>query len=862
MDRLLTCPNCLNIYNKPRKLECEHILCTKCIEKIYNPGVTPIIKCPICNIHSMVITSINNTFPVVQCVEELVYYRSQDKRKDDDLISTTPLSASLNKTTTTTTTTTSTSSLSQRNLLTSPILISTSPKLSPTSPSLQSKQSNIQLSPQRASTISNNVLKPPLKLKAISSPPIAPVVCKPEKCNTLLNDKNRPVLISSDIVQTPRINDSTVQQLSKCPEHTKNFSNFCLECDVPVCIDCTTNNHSNHTFSCILSEAEKRIGDIESTIITMSLSPNRLLNKKNKIEKIINESSLVLQETKQKISNDIDLMIENLKERKQTLINQIEKEHQDQKVELSEQITTIHSTINEIQNNNTIAQGIVSLYLSQVENEAICSSLLKKHNDLKKLEQLSDNLANNIEVNAEYKWDPDFHFPQLFARSNGEKTTVVYRTKRTSKSNGSPKANSPLMSQSMSSIPNDSSSSTPTMVKPSINQSSPGVQSTTQIMINNSNNQNNTPSSPNGPAKIQLKNPVFGKILTRKESISTGCRQFIYGFSDEQVEIYDNITKIWRPGSKILKKTTEYSTIFDNNSTVYRFGGKECPQDIYKYSIDKDWWELSSIKIPSKRNGHCCLFDGNKLIYLIGGAETDSSKLLEVYNIENQTWKRLASMKNGRSYFNAFYHPSKKCIYVIDGYVNKDKKSSVEMYSIEKNQWNVVCDIDQPRYFSGVSFDGSRYINIIGGIDRRSSRDLKNMERFDTKTNKWEVLQNETHRSALSHTSSTMNLVVQSPQMLKKTNSFSSISSQSSQSSSHSSPLLNTENEVTNPTEKIQFFNSTFFDGEQHIYFYGINIEENSPLLYKFSIKTKKFEKIIIENTKLDLFSQLIFVSK
>ncbi|KAM9972608.1 hypothetical protein ACTFIR_011975 [Dictyostelium discoideum] len=984
MDRLLNCPNCLKVFNNPRQLECDHILCTRCIEGVYNPGRTPIIKCPVCDKHSIVITSIDKSFPLIHCIEELLTYKYKDCNYDDSL--SIPLNNSTgssnnnnsnfgsitinnknnNGTTTTTTTTTTTNSTKSKVVVndSSPNLISASPKglgSSQGSLSTINNQKKLTLSPQRASsTTTTSVNKPPLKLKAISSPPITPNVSTPERC-FVINDKNKHVMISSETtihnvsglssISTPRVSDAAIAELSKCNDHDqKKFTIFCIDCDQLLCDECLNNNnnaqqHENHQLNKIIQEAEKRIGDIESMIITTSLCPNRLINKKNKIEKIIQDSALVLKDTKLKITTDIDTMIENLKERKNALISQIDKEYEEQKLELKDQIETINTTIVDIQNNTSITQGIVSLYLNQVDSEMLSTSLLKKYSDLKRMDQLSDKLSNNLEQNIEWKWEPEYHFPQLFTRSNGEKTTVVYRTKRVSvgvsssptgngtpqqqqqQANGNPTiiTTPPLPPISANSPSPTSSSSSSTLIGNIIKRSSPphlplssqnydnfgstpprlttklsspnlsismptfpqsnSVQqngSTVSIMkqqshgsklndnINTNNNNSSSPSSTsttttNGSnTKIQLKNPVFGKLLTRKDSVITARRNWIYGFSDHQVEIYDNVTKVWRGGSKIPKKSIEYSSIYDNNCTIYRFGGKETPNDIYCYNVDRDIWEQNKVKIPSKRNAHCSVFDGQRYIYLIGGADRDSGKLLERFDIETQQWTKLASMKFGRSYFNAFYHPSKRCIYVLDGYVNKDKKSSVEMYSLEKNQWSVICEINQPRYLSGVSFDGSKYINIIGGVDRSNSRDIKTMERFDTSTHKWEILNNEP-KSLLSHTSSSMNLmVVQSPQ-LKKNNSFSSISSHSSLNSSSSNNGISGsgsgggDNEI--PTEKMQFFNTSFFDGEQFIFFYGINIDEHGPLLYKFSIKTKKFEKIPIDNT-LDLFSTLIFVSK
>ncbi|KAF2071758.1 hypothetical protein CYY_006924 [Polysphondylium violaceum] len=930
MEKLLTCigPSCSTLYLDPRSLDCDHILCFTCLEKLYKPGRSSYIVCPLCEKQTLILDSISSDLPTIPCIEQVIKHFNEQ-----ELPIPMPRSgASVAKTTTTTTTNTGgkiisppLNSTDQHN---SPSTSQGSPSkfslaglsnlgrkasfslLSPRSPRGKEKESPLRNSNTSGVNSTTASASPPTTTTTNTgktlSPPIKATVTKvPIKSTIKLSTSplsTSPVLQAKVVKLQPKLEDLMVS-IIKCPSHSEPLKLFCENCDSLVCLECIL-SHNGHQFIKPPIEMEKRFSEVESLFDAISMYPNKLLKQKQSIEQRYNESFTQYKDTKNKIKCDIDQMIKNLQERRDTLEMQMDKEWNLQKATMEDQIGKITSSINEIQSSHPLNQYLMERHTSgqSGDSEKVSACLLKKYADLKKVEDTSIDLCNQVITTVEWRWESEFQFPQLFTTGrNGQPTTVIYRSKRNGSSNSNQSVmttpplngsnNTPPMTPDgninhTTNTPNASKQLSSTLScsvlnlsggMPQINiQSNPLTrQNSVYITIPSSPPASNSTSpslsyqngksSPNGtfidtsasssPQKIQLKNPIYGKLLTRKDSTVTQRKSFIYGFNPTGgIDIFDPSQNRWRNSTaSMINKTSEFSCVFDNVNFIYRFGGKESLNEIHKYSLDKDSWQKLDITIPTPRYAHYALYDGLKNIYLIGGKSADglNSKVLERYDIISKSWSDLKPMNHARSNFHAFYHPNKKCIYVVDGYVSKERKSTVEMYSIDHNKWTVIGEIKQSRYFASVSFDGSRYINVMGGVDRATLKDISSMERFDTQNNTWETVTNPSPLSILTSSSSSS---------LVKSSSTSSLSSQSSSTSNGTTPTK--QNNSLLSIEKIQFFNTTLFDGEQYIYYFGINIDEVCPLLYRYSLRSKKFERLSTYKSHLDLFSQLILVLK
>ncbi|EGG14215.1 hypothetical protein DFA_11984 [Cavenderia fasciculata] len=378
MDQLLKCPKCLNIFNQPKSLDCNHILCLNCLSDIFKPDISPYIDCPICDKQTLVMNS-TIELPSIPSLEELLCYynsveqvippvatvaQSSPQRSSPLSTSPTPLSPryqrliteplhdpfyqsssssqqvgggggnqdfsldqrplinnstsqSSNSSSTTTTSTTSTTTT------TPTITINQNLKTSHQEHSSNVQSIVAQLSKNKQSSSSSQ----PSQQHQNNSP-------LSKSCSSNLHSSMSSSSISSQqhfsIVQT--LPPEAFEDVIRCPLHGEKYKFYCTnkECDKLVCLECII-DHNGHQFNRIAKELENRMPDIESLTITMANLPNKLLKHKASIEKRIADGTTLHRDTKQKISSDIDLMIKNLIDRRDSLESQIDRDWEEQK---------------------------------------------------------------------------------------------------------------------------------------------------------------------------------------------------------------------------------------------------------------------------------------------------------------------------------------------------------------------------------------------------------------------------------------------------------------------------------------------------------------------------------------------------
>ncbi|EGG14214.1 RING zinc finger-containing protein [Cavenderia fasciculata] len=520
----------------------------------------------------------------------------------------------------------------------------------------------------------------------------------------------------------------------------------------------------------------------------------------------------------------------------------------------------------------------------------VITALFSKYSNLKELEHGSNEILNELITNIEWKWDPEFQFPQLFRAAQNQlqqqqsqqssshpkspNHVVSSANIKKSPNNQSPVGSSPALSSSHSPKRGNES---PKMVKSISSSSSTSSSSTSQkpfipplsfdkAAVTKSTQQT-PPISPGGKIQQQQqqpinvtnqmlplsqssvsipattgqkvvvkKNPVFGKLLTRKDSSISKRQYFLYAIGGEHsegtVEVYDIQSNRWKFVSQMPVPTSEFASFYDSQNSIYCIGGKSTPYQVSKYNTEKDSWEQLSLKLKTPRVGHCAVFDGRRFVYLVGGEGSSAAKLLERLDIVTMQMTTLQPMKYGRRHFNCFFDGN-KLIYAVDGYSSKDQESTIEVYDIETDKWSVLTTIQTPRYMASVSYDGSRYIAISGGINRCTAHDVQHIERFDTQQQTWERLDEKffTNQSAAA----------------------------SSNQSAPQSPTLQATSSLSK--NRLQLYNSTVFDGEQFIYYCGLGVDESRPLLYRYNIRTKKFDKLA-SLQHMRLTNQLVLISK
>ncbi|MDE0555710.1 MAG: hypothetical protein OXI24_15930 [Candidatus Poribacteria bacterium] len=157
-------------------------------------------------------------------------------------------------------------------------------------------------------------------------------------------------------------------------------------------------------------------------------------------------------------------------------------------------------------------------------------------------------------------------------------------------------------------------------------------------------------------------------------------------------------------------------------------------------------WEVIS-QLPTERSAFStAVVDGK--IYLIGGARFEIGNgpiglsTVEVYDPENNSWKRVADMPTPRASARAAVVDGK--IYVVGGFfaidrlrVNTKILKIVEVYDPQADTWERKQDMSQPRFLFGIGVV-KRKIYVIGGANFfENPWRLDHVEVYDPDTNSW-----------------------------------------------------------------------------------------------------------------------------
>ena len=181
-------------------------------------------------------------------------------------------------------------------------------------------------------------------------------------------------------------------------------------------------------------------------------------------------------------------------------------------------------------------------------------------------------------------------------------------------------------------------------------------------------------------------------------------------------------------------------------------------------SFAGEGWELIT-KVPNKRKDFStAVVDGK--IYLIGGTLFGNRKgpfgmsLVEIYNPENNSWRRGADMPTDRAAPTTAVIDGR--IYVMGGYAGIDNRGKnfkvlkiVEVYDPKTDTWERKQDMSVPRALFGAGVVAGK-IYAVGGYvhpmdrDPESPRRIDLVEAYDPATDTWVERANmPTKRAAL-----------------------------------------------------------------------------------------------------------------
>eukprot|EP00794_Sanderia_malayensis_P019274 gene19274-21200_t len=209
-----------------------------------------------------------------------------------------------------------------------------------------------------------------------------------------------------------RISDiSSVEDPSKlkkryfCPKHRKKqLTEYCLSCDVSICIKCAAGEHSgkNHDCGPVADAAEA------SRQILISTAENFETNQPDVAESLENVSAMMngldteLAEMKDEIKNSIENLIKSLREQESRLYDEVERKHQ-----------TIRNAL------LLRKQKIESSVTDTREMAGFLRELQQHNNDIEMLQMAATISRRNLEL-EEIKQQNDFVVDYDFMFSSNE----------------------------------------------------------------------------------------------------------------------------------------------------------------------------------------------------------------------------------------------------------------------------------------------------------------------------------------------------------------------------------------------------------------------------------------------------------
>ena len=173
------------------------------------------------------------------------------------------------------------------------------------------------------------------------------------------------------------------------------------------------------------------------------------------------------------------------------------------------------------------------------------------------------------------------------------------------------------------------------------------------------------------------------------------------------------------------------------NEKLYVTGGENWLTHVAKYDPSLDEWKVVT-PMKTGRASHCSVATGN-LIYVLGGCDSnDCHNTMECFDPSSNQWTDRPSMSIKRKFAGAAVYSGK--IFVVGGYSDmgfKILEASCEMFDPVLDQWSLVSSPVVPRAACAmVRFDDHLY--LFGG-EVYAETNLDSVERYDVKTDKWEL---------------------------------------------------------------------------------------------------------------------------
>ena len=202
------------------------------------------------------------------------------------------------------------------------------------------------------------------------------------------------------------------------------------------------------------------------------------------------------------------------------------------------------------------------------------------------------------------------------------------------------------------------------------------------------------------------------------------------------VEIYDIETNSWSTGTNMPTARNSFTSQLYNGK-IYCIGGSNSSvlSTVEIYDIETNSWSTGT-NMPTARNGLTSVLYNDKIYCIAGNRDLSNaySNLVEIYNIESNTWtSSVTNIPTARYHLTSQIYDNK--IYCMGGANITGLINKVEAYDILTNTWSSLSVIPYSR-FALTSQIIDNYIYCIGGTQGNNSY-LNKVSKYDIINNIW-----------------------------------------------------------------------------------------------------------------------------
>ena len=223
----------------------------------------------------------------------------------------------------------------------------------------------------------------------------------------------------------------------------------------------------------------------------------------------------------------------------------------------------------------------------------------------------------------------------------------------------------------------------------------------------------------------------------------SSCQGKIYSIGGntrgQPAECYDPLSNTWTP-LRSFNQVLMFTAVVTFQGTLYVIGGMDKNKTrlgtVHRYNPDTNLWhEVAPLSIA--RNGICAVADNNSL-YAIGGFSKRHTRenIVERFDPAAKVWNRVACTHH--KWGSACGAAVNNKVYIFGGIENEEPANeSCERYDAAIDTWSVIVSGVSPitGFSSAVNFKGKI---CLFGVFREENDAKASLQMYDVERNEWE----------------------------------------------------------------------------------------------------------------------------